>query len=217
MFDPAIGDQASRRIGESLVNSWIHRVKKSTYWKVTLKESVSERMGLSAGFRLVSASANTSGKMMHYSNQQNPMLCVSPTGRVTTNRIEMAGCFVDTDKDGAFDAIAFPGYPIDRRLVAHIGYDLQEEISVEGFDELPQYRVEIVYLGVSQGEAMVSFREFRVNMAKPAIVRDIAFKLNPDESGVFFYRGIRIQISKATQEYISYRILEYDIIKNDGG
>lgn len=215
VFDPAIGHQASRRVGESLVNSWIHRVKKSTFWKVTLRESVSERMGLLANFRLVSASANTSGQLLHYSIQYNPMLCVSPSGRVTINISEMAGCFVDTDKDGSFDSIAFPGYPVDRRLLAPVGYDLQEDFNVEEFDELPRYRVEIVYLGLSQGEAKVSFREFRVNMAKPIVVQGIAFKLKPDESGVFVYRGIRIHVTRATQENIYYRILEFDIGQND--
>ena len=75
----------------------------------------------------------------------------------------MAGCFVDTDKDGKFDAIAFPGHTVDKDLPQPVPYTLAEQVKVHSQKRssiLGTHQVEVLYQGVSKGEAKISYREF---------------------------------------------------------
>lgn len=118
---------------------------------------------------------------------------------------EMTGCYADTDRDGKFDSILFPGHDIDGKLEKPIEYEMGPKQVKEFEKETSRsYFVEVIYQGVSKGEAKVSYREFKGGIARPAFTQDVSYELDPDGSGVIAFRGLRIKIVKATRENITY-------------
>jgi len=202
--EPAIGEQTVREIGEPLVRSGIRRLETKIFRTVTLKDSIDVRMGLAAMYRKVQAPSGTSGPMMYYSDKKNPMMCVTPLGAVTTQPSETAGCFVDTDNDGRFDSVAFPGYAIDKNLADPVVYEAEVRTESIEIEDPRSFVVEVLYQGISKGEAKISYREFIRGTARPAFTQDISYELESDGSGVIAFRGLRIQIVKATRENITY-------------
>jgi hypothetical protein len=202
--DPPIGQEARREIGDSLVRSGVSRVKTLTAWKITLKENVDAKMGFTAMFRAVKASAGTSGQMLYHSAAKNPMLCVTPQGAASISPPAMAGCFVDTDKDGKMDALAFPGHKVDKSLPAPVTYEVQEQVTSAEVEDSRSYSVDVLYQGLSKGEAKISYREFKGGVARPAFTQDVSYELDADGTGLIAFRGLRIQIIKATREGITY-------------
>lgn len=204
IVDPPIGRETTREIGESLVSSGIRTMRVRTHWKVTLKEDASGKMGFLSMFRQVKASAGTSGSLLWHSSKKTPMFCVNPQGNGEVRPSEMAGCFVDTDKDGKFDALAFPGYDTDKDLDRPIAYELVALESSEEIESRDSYFVEVLYQGISRGEVKISYREFKGGIARPAFTQDVTYELEPDGSGMVAFRGLRIKIVKATRENITY-------------
>lgn len=203
IVDPPIGQQVTREIGEPLVRTGIRHMKITNVSKVTLKDDAAGKMGLTAMFRAVKAPAGTSGQIQFHQGKY-PALCVTPQGVSTTDPAQMAGCFVDTDKDGKFDALAFPGYGVDKSLSAPVAYELEEKSYSVEVENSHSYFVEALYQGVSKGEAKISYREFKGGLARPGFTQDVSYELETDGSGVIAFRGLRIQIVKATRENITY-------------
>lgn len=204
VVDPPIGQETTREIGESLVRSGVRTMRVRTNWKVTLNEDANGKMGFFAGFRQVKASAGTTGSLLSHSSKKNPMLCVNRQGNVEMLPSEMAGCFVDTDRDGKFDAIAFPGHDTDNPLDRPVAYELQAQERSDEIESRDSYFVEVLYQGISRGEVKISYREFKGGVARPAFTQDVTYELEPDGSGVVAFRGLRIKIVKATRENITY-------------
>lgn len=204
IIDPPPGQQVTREIGESLVRTGLRQLRTTTTWNVTLKDDAAGKMGFMAMYRAVKASAGASGPLLFHSNEKSPMFCVTPQGGTTNTPAEMAGCFVDTDKDGKFDALAFPGHGVDKDLPVPAAYDLKPQTNAEELEDSRSYFVEVLYQGVSKGEAKISYREFKGGIARPAFTQDVSYELETDGSGVIAFRGLRIQIVKATREGITY-------------
>ncbi len=204
LVEPRIGQESTRDVGDSLVRSSFSRTRTTKSWEVTLKSDASGKFGFLAGYRAVSAPSGAKGPLLYHSAEHNPMFCVTPRGEASTSPPSMAGCFVDTDKDGKFDAIAFPGHTVDKDLPQPVPYTLAEQVKSEEIVDSRNYQVEVLYQGVSKGEAKISYREFKGGIARPAFTQDVSYELEADGSGVIAFRGLRIQIIKATRESITY-------------
>ncbi|UCU95210.1 hypothetical protein [Hydrogenophaga taeniospiralis] len=206
VIDPPIDVQTTKEIGESLVKTGLKSLKKYTLWMVKLKTEANGKFGFFAGNRQVKALAGATGILLHHSDDKNPMVCIDQYGKgvLVTNPKYISGCYVDTDKDGKFDSMAFLGHDTDGTLEQPVEYEItkkDEEIEEEFRDS---YFVEVIYQGISKGEAKISYREFKGGIARPAFTQDITYELDPDGSGVIAFRGLRIKIVKATRESITY-------------
>jgi hypothetical protein len=202
--DPPIGQPATREIGESLVRTGVTRVKTVTSWNITLKEKIDAKMGFAAMFRAVKANAGASGQMLYHSAAKSPMLCVTSAGVPSIYPAAMAGCFVDTDKDGKFDALAFPGHTVDNSISPPVPYEMEAHKSSVEVEDPRSYSVDVLYQGLSKGEVKISYREFKGGLARPAFTQDVSYELDADGTGLIAFRGLRIQVIKATREGITY-------------
>lgn len=64
----------------------------------------------------------------------------------------------------------------------------------------------LLYTGKMGNKINISYREFSNNMARPAFNTDVEYDLS--ESKTIGYKGARIEIIKATNEYIKYKVLK---------
>lgn len=64
----------------------------------------------------------------------------------------------------------------------------------------------LLYNGVVGNKINIGYREFSSSMARPAFNNDVEYDLT--NSTVIGYKGARIEILKATNEYIQYRVLQ---------
>lgn len=206
VVDPPLNIKSTKEVGESLFKTGIRRLEVNKHSIITLSEDAEGSFGLMGGVRPVKAKAGTKGMMLTHSSSANPMLCVRPNGESTTIPSETAGCFVDTNNDGKFDAIAFPGYAIDNSSQKTFSYKV-EQIRKESEIENPKsYWVEVLYQGISKGEIKISYREFKGGVARPAFTQDISYEIKPDGTSVIAFKGMRIDVEKATNENITYTV-----------
>ena len=63
----------------------------------------------------------------------------------------------------------------------------------------------LIYSGRVGDKINVGYREFSNSMARPAFNNDVEYDLS--ESRIIGYKGARLEIIKATNESIKYRVL----------
>ena len=69
----------------------------------------------------------------------------------------------------------------------------------------PTIQQELIYNGVHGDNIKFLYRELSNDMMRPALTQDIQYDLN--ESYVIGFKGVRIEIVKATNRYIEYKVL----------
>lgn len=68
------------------------------------------------------------------------------------------------------------------------------------------FKIQIIYAGLDGDNFKVTYREFKNDLARPAFNQDIVYNLN--KSKIIRYKNFRIEISNASNEEISYVVLE---------
>jgi phospholipase/lecithinase/hemolysin len=63
----------------------------------------------------------------------------------------------------------------------------------------------LIYSGKMANKVKIGYREFSGNLARPAFNNDVEYDLT--ESSVIGYKGARIQVIEATNEFIRYRVI----------
>ncbi|NDW20007.1 hypothetical protein [Alteromonas hispanica] len=63
----------------------------------------------------------------------------------------------------------------------------------------------LIYSGKSGEVIQLGYREFSNNIARPAFNNDVSYDLS--ESRVVGYKGVRLEIINATNEYIEYKVI----------
>ncbi len=64
----------------------------------------------------------------------------------------------------------------------------------------------LIYSGKIGTKVKIGYREFSNNMARPAFNNDVEYDLS--ESKIIGYKGARIEILEATNEFIRYRVIQ---------
>lgn len=206
VIDPPLNAETTKEIGESLIRTGIRKLAVTQYSTITLSEDAEGSFGATGLGRHVQAKAGTKGIMLTHSSSENPMLCVRSNGVSTIVPSETSGCFVDTNKDGKFDSIAFPGYAIDGALKKPFSYEVQTERKETEIENPNSYWIDVLYQGVSKGEVKISYREFKGGVARPAFTQDVAYEMKSDGTSVIAFKGMRIDVAKATNENITYTV-----------
>ncbi len=112
-------------------------------------------------------------------------------------------CLWDDDGNGGFDRAKV----ISSRRLTNIS-GRYRELWEPGEDRSDDgQRWELVYLGRGEGTLRFSAREYAGGDARPVSQSDLSFDLSPSGATIVAYRGIRIEISAATNEGITYQVL----------
>jgi len=65
-----------------------------------------------------------------------------------------------------------------------------------------------LYQGKKGNLIKISFREFKNNMARPAFTQDIEYELNNNGKTLIGFKGLRIEVEKATNFNITYKVIK---------
>lgn len=65
----------------------------------------------------------------------------------------------------------------------------------------------LLYNGSVGNKVNVGYREFSSNMARPAFNNDVEYDMS--SSNIIGYKGARIEVLRATNEYIQFRVLQH--------
>lgn len=65
-----------------------------------------------------------------------------------------------------------------------------------------------LYQGKVGNSIKISFREFKDNMARPAFTQDIDYELNKQDNTIIGFKGLRIEVLKATNMDITYKVIK---------
>ena len=63
----------------------------------------------------------------------------------------------------------------------------------------------LIYSGKSDTKIFVGYREFSNNIARPAFNNNVSYDLS--ESNIIGYKGAKVEVIKATNQFIEYKVL----------
>ena len=64
----------------------------------------------------------------------------------------------------------------------------------------------LIYSGKVGSKVRIGYREFSNNLARPAFSNDVEYEVS--ESSIIGYKGARVEVIEATNEYMKYRVLQ---------
>jgi hypothetical protein len=89
-------------------------------------------------------------------------------------------------------------------------YNLQEPFTfskTQSYDLFqPYFKQQFIYNGKSGNSIKFTYREFSCNIARPSFTQDLTYDLS--EGNTIGFKGMRIDVSKATNVNISYKIIK---------
>jgi len=111
-------------------------------------------------------------------------------------------CAVDTKNDGFLDSWwNARGEKVYLPLDEKISYKL-EDIKTLGY-----FHETCLYQGKVGNKLKVSYREFKDNLARAAFTQDVEYEINSSGHTIIGFRGLRIEVIKATNLDITYTVL----------
>lgn len=99
-----------------------------------------------------------------------------------------------TINTGGKEHLVYTRTPIEYKEIEIINYSSE------------YYKKEIIYNGKVGDAIKFTYREFTDNIARPAFTQDLQYDLS--ESNIIGFKGLRIQIEKATNTNITYIVLK---------
>ncbi len=79
------------------------------------------------------------------------------------------------------------------------------EVKIKDMRDESSFKRELIYNGVSQNVLSILYREYKNDWARPAFSQEIKYDLNEDK--IIGYRGSRFEITKASNQGLTYKIL----------
>ena len=70
------------------------------------------------------------------------------------------------------------------------------------------FKYQALYQGKTDNKIKISFREFKDNMARPAFTQDIEYELDSKGTTTIGFKGLRIEVLKATNYDITYKVIK---------
>ncbi|RLA79872.1 MAG: hypothetical protein DRG78_12085 [Epsilonproteobacteria bacterium] len=114
-------------------------------------------------------------------------------------------CIMDTNNDNKFDKYRASHLETYSELNIHIPYTLKQ--TTPSFEQ-DSFKYEVLYQGKKGNLIKISFREFKNNMARPAFTQDIDYELNKTGNTTIGFKGLRIEVLKATNMDITYKVIK---------
>lgn len=114
-------------------------------------------------------------------------------------------CLFDSNNDNKFDKIGAVMNDSYTDLEKQIPYLLRQTPSTYTVDS---FKYVALYQGKSANKIKISFREFKDDMARPAFTQDIEYELEKDGTAIIGFKGLRIQVLKATNTDVTYKVVK---------
>jgi hypothetical protein len=199
---PELNIEKTVEIGENLYKK-INQITYNTY-KLTLDEDTESKL-FNGGFiktHNLKITDKTNQPLYLWNNKK--AMCINAGYDYTLKR-PIKVCLVDKNDNGYFDMATY-SYKI-------ITYPLSNDAKYTVKPTPPSYnqdsfKYEALYQGKKGNSIKISFREFKDNMARPAFTQDIDYELNKDGTAMVGFKGLRIEILKATNMDITYKVIK---------
>ncbi|MDH4943525.1 hypothetical protein [Sulfurimonas sp. C5] len=142
-------------------------------------------------------------KLVSWSDKQLKAVCSFPNANYN-NYSYYDKCLIDLNNTNQFTHISLYNGQELFELVKPIDYtDIQStEYSKESFKYI------VLYQGKIGNKIKISFREFLNDMARPAFTQNIEYELDDKETTLIGFKGLRIEVLKATNLDITYKVVE---------
>lgn len=112
-------------------------------------------------------------------------------------------CLTDLNNDNQFTHFSAFGSSDYGNLDSPAKYKLVQSSSFMN----DSFKYVALYQGKKGNAIKISFREFKNNMARPAFTQDIEYELDSNEKTTIGFKGLRIEVLKATNFDITYKVI----------
>lgn len=113
-------------------------------------------------------------------------------------------CIIDLNNDGIFTHFTTGSLDFVK-LDSSSKYHLERPKPIYTEDS---FKYVALYQGKKGNLIKISFREFKNNIARPAFTQDIEYELDNDGKTLIGFKGLRIEVEKATNFDITYKIIK---------
>lgn len=114
-------------------------------------------------------------------------------------------CLTDLNNDGNFTHFSAQGDVSFQKLDASVPYKTIPSFILLGQNSFKQI---VLYQGRVGNKIKISFREFKDDIARPAFTQDIEYELEKDGTTVIGFKGLRVEVLKATNMDITYKVVK---------
>lgn len=114
-------------------------------------------------------------------------------------------CLSDPNDTGSFTHFGIGAQVASSKLDAPAKYTVSPSDPVIKEDS---FKYVALYQGKKGDSVKISFREFKNDMARPAFTQDIDYELDNDDATTIGFKGLRIQVLKATNTELTYKVLK---------
>jgi len=112
-------------------------------------------------------------------------------------------CLINTSDDYYFDTIVNLSKFSEQKLDSLIAYKYEQKILLNE----DSFKYIALYQGKIGNKIKISYREFIKNMSRPAFTQNINYELNKNKTTIIGFKGLRIEVFKATNFNITYRVI----------
>lgn len=114
-------------------------------------------------------------------------------------------CLIDDKNENSFTHAVYSYKDIKYPLSNEARYKISASEPKYNQDS---FKYEALYQGKKGSSIKISFREFKNDMARPAFTQDIDYELEKDGTTFIGFKGLRIQVLKATNMDITYKVIK---------
>jgi hypothetical protein len=114
-------------------------------------------------------------------------------------------CLSDPQNTGYFSHFGIGAQVGSNKLEQPVKYRITPSEPVIKEDS---FKYTALYQGKTKNSIKISFREFNNDMARPAFTQDIDYELNADGSTTIGFKGLRIEVIKATNMELTYKVIK---------
>jgi hypothetical protein len=196
MSIPKIGEVSIAETGENMFSTFV--LKFTQTYRVLLQDDLSGRLPMGRKIELRKGYESSLLK----TEDGYPAICYSYSEMF----IKHTECAVDKANSGVFEYAKTAELKGEKKLEKSAAYVVVPN-PVNTSKIVPAFKREIIYQGTSKGVVKISFREFANDMARPAFSQDISYDLDPDGTTMIVFKGLKIQVLKASGAEIQYIVL----------
>ena len=192
IYIPSLNTISNKEVGESMYVK-INQLAFNTY-KIGINKKLSvlqiDEYGQARNEYIVNFNKNY--PLMEWSEKNYKTIC------------EEELCLMDINNSNTFTHYAIKNesklYPLDEVIKYNSIQDFH-------YNE-DSFKYQALYQGKVGNKIKVSFREFTNDMARPAFTQDIEYELEPNKSTIIGFKGLRINVIKATNLNITYSVIK---------
>jgi hypothetical protein len=193
IHSPAINSISTKEVGESMYEK-INQFTFDTY-TTNLNQDVSVQSGDEYGENIQKFDLNLSGKYEILKWPENGYKTICGKNNV---------CLVDVNNNNSFSHSAIKNESKLYPLNTPIKYKSIQDVN---YNE-DSFKYQALYQGKVGNKIKISFREFKDDMARPAFTQDIEYELEGNKPTTIGFKGLRIEVIKATNLNITYSVIK---------